>query len=69
LFEHRSWSLDDGLAHVAAVVAGATERDPEALCDLLLAEGLDGRPRDDDACLLVLAYLPSIDRRSTPSSP
>ena len=63
LCEHRSWSLRDGLAHVARVVGGATTRDPDALCDLLLADGLDGRPREDDACLLVFAYRPGGESR------
>ena len=50
--EHRSWTLDEGFDRIAALGAGAASRDPDALCDLLLDEGLDGRRRDDDACVL-----------------
>jgi serine phosphatase RsbU (regulator of sigma subunit) len=53
--EHRSWPLDDALAHLAELVAtAAPSRDPQALCDRLLTHGLDGRRRGDDACLLVI---------------
>ncbi|CAA9216815.1 MAG: Serine phosphatase RsbU, regulator of sigma subunit [uncultured Acidimicrobiales bacterium] len=54
LIEHRSWSLDDALDHLAELVKGAPTRDPETLCDLLLEGGLGGRPREDDVCVLVL---------------
>lgn len=39
LVEHRSWSLNDAFAHLARLARDAPSRDPEALCDLLLAEG------------------------------
>lgn len=55
VIEHREWSLDDGLEHLRRLAATAPTRDPDALCQLLLAEGLGGRERTDDACVLVLA--------------
>ena len=54
LVEHRSWSLVEGFEHLAGMVTTASALGPEELCDLLLAEGLDGRRREDDVCLLVL---------------
>lgn len=52
--EHRTWPLGDALAHLANLVATAPSRDPQSLADRLLAHGLGGRRRDDDACLLVI---------------
>jgi serine phosphatase RsbU (regulator of sigma subunit) len=54
LFEHRTWSLDEGLTHVAKLVANAAQRDPESLCELLVRDGLDGRAREDDTCVVAL---------------
>lgn len=53
LVEHRGWSLEEGLAHLAELVRTAGTRDAESLCDLLLTGGLDGRRREDDVCVLV----------------
>lgn len=52
--EHRTWPLDDALAHLAQLVATAPSRDPQSLADRLLAHGLGGRHRDDDACVMVI---------------
>lgn len=52
--EHRDWSLTDGFEHLRRLAETAPSRAPQALCDHLLAEGLDGRQRTDDACILVL---------------
>lgn len=52
--EHRTWPLDDALAHLARLVATAPSRDPQPLGDRLLAHGLGGRRREDDACLVVI---------------
>jgi serine phosphatase RsbU (regulator of sigma subunit) len=54
LIEHRSWSLGDALDHLVAVAGATTRRDPESRCDALLASGLGGRRREDDACILVM---------------
>jgi integral membrane sensor domain MASE1 len=53
--EHRTWPLDDALEHLAQLVATAPSRDPQSLGDRLLAHGLDGRRRDDDACVVVIS--------------
>ena len=54
VIEHRSWTLDLGFDHLAGLLTDAASRDPEVLCDLLLDRGLQGRPRDDDACIVVV---------------
>lgn len=54
VIEHRTWPLDDALAHLAELVATAPSREARSLGDRLLAHGLGGRRRDDDACLLVM---------------
>lgn len=54
LVEHPSWSLNDGFAHVARLADTFSGRDPDALCERLLAEGLGGRSRRDDTCILVI---------------
>jgi integral membrane sensor domain MASE1 len=54
LIEHRAWTLDDALAHLAGVVAESGTLDVAQLSDRLLDRGLDGRRRDDDACLLLM---------------
>lgn len=52
--EHRNRTTDDGSAHLVRLVEGASDRDPQALCDLLMESGLDGLVRDDDACVLAI---------------
>ena len=54
VMEHRARSLDEGLDRLRRLLDGTTARDPQALCDLLLDEGLSGLVRDDDACLLAV---------------
>lgn len=54
LVEHRGWSLDEAFTNLAALVEAAPSRAPGPLCDRLLEEGLGGRSRDDDACVLVV---------------
>lgn len=54
LVEHRTWSLDEGFAHLVRLVDTTPTRDPERVCDLLLAEGLGGRHPEDDACILAV---------------
>jgi serine phosphatase RsbU (regulator of sigma subunit) len=53
LVEHPEWSLDDGFAHLRQIVDGCGTSDLEALCEAVLADGLGGRTRRDDTCLLV----------------
>jgi serine/threonine-protein kinase RsbW len=53
LVESRTADIDAGMAELVAVTQRAATSDPDALCDLLLAE-LTGAHRDDDIALLVL---------------
>jgi serine phosphatase RsbU (regulator of sigma subunit) len=53
--EHRDWSLDEGFEHLRRLAEAAPSRDPNELCEHLLADGLRGRTRSDDACVLVVA--------------
>jgi serine/threonine-protein kinase RsbW len=56
LVESRTADLDEGLDHLLTVARGSGLSDPDALCDLLLAE-LTGTHRADDIALLVLTRL------------
>ena len=53
LVESRTADLDAGMERLIAVAGRAATSEPDALCDLLLAE-LTGAHRDDDIALLVL---------------
>jgi serine/threonine-protein kinase RsbW len=53
LVESRTADIDEGMAELIAVTQRAATSNPDALCDLLLAE-LTGAHRDDDIALLVL---------------
>ena len=53
--EHRDWSLEEGFEHLRRLAETAPSREPDALCERLLAGGLRGRARSDDACVLVVA--------------
>ena len=55
--EHRDWSLDEGFEHLRRLAETAPSREPTELCEHLLARGLRGRTRSDDACVLVMARL------------
>lgn len=61
VIEHRTRTLDDGFARLAELLTGASIRDPQAVCDLLIQEGLTGLGRDDDACVMTI-HRPSLDR-------
>jgi integral membrane sensor domain MASE1 len=54
LVEHRGWTLDEALSHLAGIVAGSESLDLAQLSDVLLDGGLGGRSRDDDTCLLIM---------------
>lgn len=53
LVESRTADLDQGLAELMSAAETAATSDPDALCDLLLAD-VRGAHRDDDIALLVL---------------
>ena len=53
LVERRGRPLDEGLDALCEVVSGATAREPEMLCDLLLAELAPEEHARDDIALLV----------------
>lgn len=54
LIEHPSWSLHDGFAHLLRIADGSRSRDVDHLCERFLADGLGGRGRTDDTCVLVI---------------
>lgn len=56
--QHRNRTMDDGFAHLVRLLEETSDRDPQALCDLLMESGVEGVVRDDDACVLAI-------RRST----
>jgi PAS domain S-box-containing protein len=58
LVEHRSWGLDEAFEHLTAVLARHAVLGVDDLCDALVRHGRDGRPQEDDACVLVLRYQP-----------
>jgi serine phosphatase RsbU (regulator of sigma subunit) len=58
LVEHRSWGLDEAFAHLSDELGRLAGNDVETLCDDLVRIGRDGRPQEDDVCLLVLRYRP-----------
>jgi serine/threonine-protein kinase RsbW len=57
LVESRTADIDEGMAELVAATQRAATSDPDALCDLLLAQ-LTGVHRDDDIALLVLTRSP-----------
>ena len=64
LVESRSADIDEGLAHLlAAAAGGGRRRDPDELCDRLLAD-LTGAHRADDIALLALTRLGCARRRA-----
>lgn len=64
VIEHRSWSLDEAFTQLAGLAARTAAAGPQAVCDIALAEGLGGRRRDDDACVLAARRC-----SGTPSTP
>jgi serine phosphatase RsbU (regulator of sigma subunit) len=53
LVERRDASLDDGIAHLVAVLAGSTSTDPDLVADELLG-ATDADSNEDDIAVLVL---------------
>lgn len=53
LVEHRSWPLGEALDSLVSLVERTPTREPDALCSVLLEQGLGGRRREDDVCVLV----------------
>ncbi|HVM40589.1 MAG TPA: SpoIIE family protein phosphatase [Acidimicrobiia bacterium] len=69
LIEHRGRGIDVGLDRVCTLARAAAPLGPQAVCDLLLRQALDGLDRVDDACVLVVRRADVVDLRDAPAAP